>query len=66
VGNKILIIEDRHKELTDRIANWLTQQGDKVETVTNVREVYSRIDEFQPELIIRNCQRSGGLATENS
>jgi DNA-binding response OmpR family regulator len=64
--SKILIIEEKNKDLTDKIAAWLIEQGHKVEKAANIRDAYIKIDDFQPELIIRNCQRTGGLSRENN
>lgn len=52
MNNRILIIEDVNKSLTDRIASFLVKQGFVVETATNIKDAYLKIDEFNPQLII--------------
>lgn len=51
-NNRILIIEDSNKDLTDRICSFLTKQGFEVKVATDIRNAYAIIEEFNPELII--------------
>jgi DNA-binding response OmpR family regulator len=50
--NKILIFEDQNRDLTDKIASCLIEQGYTIETATNVSDAQTKISQFQPELII--------------
>jgi DNA-binding response OmpR family regulator len=50
--NKILIVEDENKSLSDRIYNCLVERGYQVAIATDIRDTYTMINEFQPELIV--------------